>query len=148
MEWYPFILPYFEEESFRRQRPPMFPVPFVPAMNEFQMANSFYPWYQKVPNPYPSPQNLLSDSIFEDPLDPGVSVGWGKSQFPEFPFYPVPPRPFVASPPSGVHLLLDSFKGKDGQIDFNKILSTTGQLMGMVNQISGLIKGFATMFKQ
>lgn len=55
------------------------------------------------------------------------------------------PQPNIKSP---MDSFIQTFKNKDGSLDFNKMFSTAGQLMGTINQFSTLIKGFSQIFKR
>lgn len=48
---------------------------------------------------------------------------------------------------SSMNSIMQSFKSKDGSLDFNKMFSTAGQLMGTINQFTSLIKGVSQLFK-
>ncbi|MDQ0228799.1 YppG family protein [Metabacillus malikii] len=56
------------------------------------------------------------------------------------------PAPFI-KPASPVQSLLSQFKKSDGQVDFNKMIDTAGQMMNAVNQMGGLFKGVTSLFK-
>lgn len=43
--------------------------------------------------------------------------------------------------------ILKYFKTQDGTVDLNKMFSTTGQLIGTLNQLQAFIKGLKLMFK-
>ncbi|AXI39972.1 hypothetical protein CX649_10145 [Bacillaceae bacterium ZC4] len=43
--------------------------------------------------------------------------------------------------------LLSSFKKADGQMDFNKMIDTAGQVVQTMNQMSSLLKGVTQIFK-
>ncbi|MBD8070203.1 YppG family protein [Bacillus sp. PS06] len=64
--------------------------------------------------------------------------------------YPTPyPMNYQMTPQqaSGFQSFLSQFKTEEGTYDYNKMMDTAGQMMGAVNQISGLIKGFSSAFK-
>ncbi len=109
----------------------------------FPLTTGFPAAYQTIP--FPS-SGFSLDTIFEDPLysDSESIPSW----LPEYPYPNMPMNPFAINlKPESTNLLLQSFKGKDGQIDFNKMFSTAGQLMGIVNQVTGLVKGLAQLGK-
>ncbi|MFI8576896.1 YppG family protein [Rossellomorea aquimaris] len=61
---------------------------------------------------------------------------------------PYPKASFMAKPQSGgVSSIMNSFKSQDGSLDFNKMMNTTGQMMGAINQVSSLVKGLGGIFK-
>ncbi|MBW3113275.1 MULTISPECIES: YppG family protein [Bacillaceae] len=61
---------------------------------------------------------------------------------------PYPKASFMAKPSSGgVSGIMNSFKSQDGSLDFNKMMNTTGQMMGAINQVSSLVKGLGGIFK-
>jgi hypothetical protein len=57
---------------------------------------------------------------------------------------PVPNPKYQAG---GISTVMSQFKKPDGQMDFNKVMDTAGQMMGAVNQMSSLVKGVTSMFK-
>ncbi|TCT20376.1 YppG-like protein [Melghiribacillus thermohalophilus] len=73
-------------------------------------------------------------------------------------FFQKPPQPFPSefgtSPYGGANQLmkgggpiLASFMNEDGQIDFDKLFSTVGQMVSTVNQLTPLLKGFSSLMK-
>ncbi|MFC4322699.1 YppG family protein [Litchfieldia salsa] len=49
--------------------------------------------------------------------------------------------------PTGIQSFMSQFKAEDGTYDYNKMMDTAGQMMGAVNQVSGLVKGISSVFK-
>lgn len=139
-------LPYGRENLYAPQFPEFFfppsgyggnGVPRFPIMVGFQGHNQTNPIHSSA---------FSLDYIFEDPL-----YSDSENILPLHVPYPspdVPMNPYAFPPrPGSTFSLLESFKGKDGQIDFNKMISTAGQLMSIVNQVSGLVKGLAQLGK-
>ncbi len=64
--------------------------------------------------------------------------------------FPTPypkPTPYMKQQPSGFQTVISQFKKSDGQLDFDKMMNTAGQMMNAVNQMGGLFKGVTSMFK-
>lgn len=64
--------------------------------------------------------------------------------------YPTPypkPMPYMKPPQMGMNSFMNSFKKPDGNIDFNKMMDTAGQVMSTMNQMSSLFKGVTQIFK-
>ncbi|MGP1908165.1 YppG family protein [Metabacillus sp. JX24] len=57
------------------------------------------------------------------------------------------PMPAAKNQQGGISTVMSQFKKPDGQMDFNKVMDTAGQMMGAVNQMSSLVKGVTSMFK-
>lgn len=125
--------PFFHQNNdraryFRQQNPPMQP-PFLPKMGPHSPPN--------LP-PFMNQSNL--------PIE----------HFPEsnMPFHQpygnfIPPQPF--GPPSRPPLtasMLQQFQDADGHIDFNKMLSTVGQLANTVQQVTPVIKQLGSFMNQ
>ncbi len=110
-----------------------------------------------IPNPYmhqqfahtPQPQmgygpkhtqNLFANPLQQHPEqinNPGM-------QYPN----PYPKKSFMQKQqPSGIQSIMNQFKTQDGSIDINKMMNTAGQMMGTVNQVSGMFKGLGSFFK-
>ncbi len=49
--------------------------------------------------------------------------------------------------PAGFQSFMSQFQKQDGTYDINKMMDTAGQMMGAVNQLGGLVKGFKGVFK-
>ncbi|BCB04488.1 YppG family protein [Bacillus sp. KH172YL63] len=61
---------------------------------------------------------------------------------------PYPKASFLTKPSSGgVSNFMNSFKSQDGSLDYSKMMNTTGQMMGAINQVSSLVKGLGGIFK-
>lgn len=91
-----------------------------------------------------------AQTLFQNPLQPEQSEDYmtaTQMYQPYFPMHPYPPFHHMPKPAGGIHTLLNSFKGKDGTIDFNKMADTAGNMMNAVSQVSSAIKGFSSMFK-
>ncbi|MCU9613672.1 YppG family protein [Caldibacillus lycopersici] len=98
------------------------------------------PGFTGAPN-YPSVQ-----MIFDNPLHPIYNQN-GMMPF-ENSMYPmqIQAQQFPMKP-SGIGSIINSFKNQDGNYDFNKMFSTAGQFIGVINQVSSLLKGFSQVFK-
>ncbi len=94
------------------------------------------------PNPY--------NQLFHNPLQPEDGYQYEKFQQHEQPGghnpYPLPSQ--MQKPPGGnFGSILNSFKSQDGNIDINKMMNTTGQMMNALTQVSGMVKGLGGIFK-
>ncbi|KSU87867.1 hypothetical protein A2U94_19115 [Bacillus sp. VT 712] len=74
----------------------------------------------------------------------------------QYPFYQngMPfPNPYpkgnqqMKQQPNQFHSLMSQFKSSDGNYDVNKMMNTAGQMMGAMNQLTNLVKGFTGIFK-
>jgi hypothetical protein len=111
---------------YRNQR--VYPRQQNPALYHFQPYQQIQPYYHY---PYPTAPFSL------------IQTNQGSS-------FPNPyPTNFAYPPPqqSGFNSILTQFKKQDGTYDINKMMDTAGQMMGAVNQVSGLVKGFSNVFK-
>lgn len=101
-------------------------------MNHYQQMN------QHQMNPY-----------FENPLQQKEYNPYQKKAMEQQAYAnPYPKASFMAKPSSGgVSSIMNSFKSQDGSLDFNKMMNTTGQMMGAINQVSSLVKGLGGIFK-
>lgn len=91
-------------------------------------------------------QTYPAEWILQNPLQPkkNSSIGGGNA----FPYMHPYPKPGMSNrPPAGVNSIMNSFKKQDGNLDFNKMIDTAGQMMNAVNQVSGLVKGLGGIFK-
>ncbi len=144
--------PYFNRRSRIRQ-------------NEYFQS---YPYYEHQPIGYQNPQYMNTTYTrppefsyhqsgylppfqpFQQPYGNGSFTGNVENNFLNHP-YPTPypkPMPYFKQPsPSGFQNVLSQFKKSDGQLDFNKMMDTAGQMMNAVNQMGGLFKGVTSMFK-
>ncbi|WP_082892573.1 YppG family protein [Rossellomorea aquimaris] len=128
-----------------------------PAQEPFTAQSNYHPGY---PNFYQQPNHAFSpfqeqgnhnqmNPYFENPLqqeeyNPYQMKAMQQPQYAN----PYPKASFMNKPPStGVNGIMNSFKSQDGSFDFNKVMNTTGQLMGAVNQVSSLVKGLGGIFK-
>ncbi|MGQ4664329.1 YppG family protein [Metabacillus halosaccharovorans] len=142
--------PYFNRRSRRRE-------------NEYFQT---FPYYEHQPVGYQNQQYInpmLSQAhsfhqngyqqpfqSYQQPYGNGSYNGNVENTFMNYP-YPTPypkPLPYFKQPqPSGFQNVLSQFKKSDGQLDFNKMMDTAGQMMNAVNQMGGLFKGVTSMFK-
>lgn len=99
-------------------------------MPYYPSAVSYQPLQQQV-QPYWLQQNHMPNQMVYNP-------------------YPTPyPKASSFTPPqtSGMSSVMNSFKKTDGNLDFNKMVDTAGQLMGTMNQLSSLFKGVTSFIK-
>ncbi|WP_225434102.1 YppG family protein [Peribacillus tepidiphilus] len=133
------------------------PVPNPMPMNAAQMPQIPFQVPHK-PNPYQGlPQNLpfplpvspfqpvqQQKSWFDNPLQPPENVNYSGISFPN----PYPKQSFMQKPQaSGFQSVMNQFKTQDGSIDINKMMNTAGQMMGTLNQVSGMVKSLGSIFK-
>lgn len=128
--------PYYDQQSFGYQNQQqymntMFSQPF----ENYQLhQNGYQQNYQPFQQPYPNGgySGNLNSNYLNNP-------------------YPTPypkPMPYFKQPQAnGFQNVLSQFKKSDGQLDFNKMMDTAGQMMSAVNQMGGLFKGVTSMFK-
>ncbi|MDR0139750.1 YppG family protein [Metabacillus idriensis] len=83
--------------------------------------------YQAQGFPVQQPQTMIQQAMYANP-------------------YPKP-VPNAKNQAGGISTVMSQFKKPDGQMDFNKVMDTAGQMMGAVNQMSSLVKGVTSMFK-
>lgn len=134
---YPYYSPNdfmgYPEQEFYNQMPPS-PQPF--------QSYSYEP-YQAAPyhsEPYQAQHN---QSPFQQLMKPTQPTNWPDfvpQGQPNQSFYPPPnqqPRPNFMS----------QFQGSDGQLDFNKMLSTVGQLANTVQQVTPVIQQVGSLMK-
>ena len=121
--------------------------PLYPIPRPLEISGENQPFYATMPfsNGFPN-MNHLYYSWLDDPLYP---IYEGKAQPQHSPLVNFQPQQtpgyFPAKNRPG--FILDSFKTKDGHIDYNKLFAAAGQLMGALNQFSALIKGVHHLFK-
>lgn len=135
------VNPYMQTNQFNTQMPYMHQYPHMQNM-PYGQQQSFQAQYGQ--------NNAMSQSIFHNPLDQGEEYTHQQAQQPLNPYpnmNPYPKQSFVAKQPSGVQSIMNSFKGQDGSLDFNKMMDTAGQMMNAVNQVSSMVKGVGGIFK-
>ncbi|WP_262380822.1 YppG family protein [Bacillus infantis] len=127
--------------------------------NPFQQAHNPPPYFQGYqhqmqppiqPQVQPQAQQPVSQGLFQNPLQQEEAYQQPQSQQPSNPYpfmNPYPKQSFMAKQPSGVQSIMNSFKGQDGSLDFNKMMNTAGQMMSAVNQVSSMVKGLGGIFK-
>ncbi|MCA1063141.1 YppG family protein [Rossellomorea aquimaris] len=111
------------------------PLPSYP-LNQYQQMNAQQMNQQQM-NPY-----------FDNPLQQKEYNPYQMKAMEQQAFAnPYPKASFMAKPQSGgVSSIMNSFKSQDGSLDFNKMMNTTGQMMGAINQVSSLVKGLGGIF--
>ncbi|WP_409288894.1 YppG family protein [Peribacillus sp. SCS-37] len=111
-------------------------------------TNPYQSQYQGyVPQQMPYGQYPQSNP-FENPLKPqqGNSYGPNKQMHPGA--NPYPSQNFMQKQQSsGFSSIMNQFKTQDGSFDINKMMSTAGQMMNTMNQVSSIVKGFGGLFK-
>jgi hypothetical protein len=97
--------------------------------------------------PYYQPYNQQYQHPFQQPLF--GSGGHMQGQFMNTPYHTPYPKsvPNLKQQPSGLQTVISQFKKSDGQLDYSKMMDTAGQMMSAVNQMGGLFKGVASIFK-
>ncbi|WP_223881844.1 YppG family protein [Niallia endozanthoxylica] len=139
------------------------PYPIMQGMNGIQQAIDHPPInpYLIQGNPYYYPpaqgaagynqQSSFSQNVFHNPLqdkDESYVQMQQPMQANGYPYMnPYPKGSFLATPPSGMKSVLNSFKSQDGSLDINKMVDTAGQMINAVSQVSSVVKGFGGMFK-
>ncbi|WP_062356494.1 YppG family protein [Bacillus kwashiorkori] len=135
----PFIQQY--EHPF----PPYLPSMIPPVNNEH--------YYMRPPYPATIPPASNLQTIFDNPLYPlyededykNKQNNHLSTQYQQLPTN-YPPLPFGGKPPA-MQTFINSFKNKDGQIDFNKMFATAGQMVNTINQVANMVKGLGSIFK-
>ncbi|WP_257391419.1 YppG family protein [Cytobacillus gottheilii] len=133
--------------SFQQQQSPIF------QQNGYDMQNyggmGYLPSGQGY---YQNHQAMMNNntSIFQNPLDLPQENSYQNQNYhmQQNPYQnPYPKQSFIQKKPSGVQSIMNSFKGQDGSLDFNKMMDTAGQMMNAVSQVSNMVKGVGGMFK-
>ncbi|WP_052504373.1 YppG family protein [Rossellomorea aquimaris] len=127
-------------------RPPNYG-PFQPGY--YQQPEAQYPGSAFQMNQYQQMNHQQMNPYFENPLQQKEYNPYQMKAMEQQAFAnPYPKASFMAKPPSGgVSSIMNSFKSQDGSLDFNKMMNTTGQMMGAINQVSSLVKGLGGIFK-
>lgn len=119
---YPPYLPY---QPFPPQAGGSFPAPGMP------MQPTNRPPVKKSFNPFANPLQ---------PINPQQQPQGNTAN-------PYPQQQFMQkSQPSGISSVMNQFKTQDGSLDVNKMMSTAGQMMNTVNQVSSMVKGMGSIF--
>lgn len=144
---------------------PGFPFQSFPGTGPFQSGPSGWP-YSGMMNPGwnwgMQDVSSLNKMLWEIPKQIGNLNQANSTAFTQpagpYQFFQKPPQPFPAqlggtSPPDfnqmmkGAVPLLASFQNESGEIDFDKLFSTVGQMVSTVNQLTPLLKGFSSIMK-
>ncbi|MFE8702192.1 YppG family protein [Cytobacillus sp. FJAT-54145] len=157
---------YFQQNPYNQMQQSSFP-----NSNMQNHMNYMYPPFGGGNQPFPQaggemngyPQNGMnsyyqqyqggkkhSQSVLQNPLQEEESYFGGGNTYYEnqMPYMnPYPKASFIPRPPSGIQSIMNSFKGQDGSLDFNKMMDTAGAMMNAVNQVSGMVKGLGGIFK-
>lgn len=159
-------MPIQQDYNFGRQQPaPAFPFP-PPIGNQnwnqnqqpYLMHQGYYPdVYSNQGNytnsyaGYPQLMNQgFSQSVFQNPLLPKEDsyYPYYSQQMGNQPSYnQYPNQIFMQKQPGGMSSLLNSFKGKDGSMDLNKMVNTAGQMVSAISQVSSMVKGLGGFLK-
>lgn len=132
--------------QYQNQGQPFFyPTQALHSVNQPHFTNPSYGIapYSINPNANFGTEGQYIQSLFDDPLYPIYNPQENYGFTPILPTYPMnqPPRPKTANS------WVNSFKDQEGNVDFNKMLGTAGQFVGVVNQVQALVKGFGQIFK-
>lgn len=114
-------------------------------MNPYMQGNP--QWNQPYPNA--KGKNDYSKMLFQNPLEPDDDpiYGYYNPQADYQNFNPYPQHAFMPKQPNGLQSIMNSFKSQDGNLDFNKVVDTAGQMMNAVTQVSSMVKGLGGIFK-
>ncbi|WLR43696.1 YppG family protein [Bacillus carboniphilus] len=100
---------------------------------------AYYPNFpqqtQMNPNPYPTQQNYFYPTALQ-----GQSPYQAANPYPR-------PLPYSPAKNGGFNTVLSQFKNKEGNLDYNKMMNTAGQMVNTMNQVGSLVKGFGSIFK-
>lgn len=93
--------------------------------------------------------NVNSQTLFQNPLqpEPNNQLNASHQMNGYYSMNPYPKLQSIQKPTGGLHSVMNSFKGQDGSIDFNKMVNTAGNMMNAVTQVSSVVKGFSSIFK-
>ncbi|PLT28427.1 hypothetical protein CUU66_19345 [Peribacillus deserti] len=144
--------PYMNEPYTGHMNPLYGQQPYTAGMQQNfpVLPNSYQSHYQGNVNQAPfvtSAQAAVNP--FENPLNvqQGNNYGPAKQTAP-IPANPYPTQNFMQKQQKqGMSSILNQFKTQDGSLDINKMMSTAGQMMNTMNQVSSIVKGFGGMFK-
>ncbi|KUP08021.1 hypothetical protein Q73_07935 [Bacillus coahuilensis m2-6] len=138
---------YPSPAMFTYNRPVNYPMQFYNGGYQppipYTQANGYSQYANQQSYTYPTGQ-----SYFQNPLQAEEYHYFPKQvQTQNLPAYqnPYPKGSFLMDKGKG-NTIMNSFKNQEGQFDFNKVMNTTGQLMGAVNQMSAVVKGIGSMF--
>lgn len=143
--------PYFNRRSRRRDNEyfQTFP-PYGQQMSGYQNPYNSNPYSNQSANPYFQGYQPGFQQSYQQPYGGGYGGSMNGGGYMNNPYptpYPKPMPHFKQQQPSGFQNILSQFKKSDGQLDFNKMMDTAGQMMSAVNQMGGLFKGVTSMFK-
>jgi hypothetical protein len=158
--------PIQQNYYFARQQPTSV-IPFPPPIGNQNWSQTQQPYHMNSgyhQNVYPNQINYnnsyagypqlmnqgYSQNVFQNPLlttdeqyHPYYSL-----QFPnQLSYNQYPNQAFMQKQPGGMSSLLNSFKGKDGSMDLNKMVNTAGQMVSAISQVSSMVKGLGGMIK-
>ena len=117
--------PYLSYQPFPPQAGGGFPAPGMP------MQPTNRPPVKKSFNPFANPLQPLNP---QQPQQGNTANPYPQQQF------------MQKSQPSGISSVMNQFKTQDGSLDVNKMMSTAGQMMNTVNQVSSMVKGMGSIF--
>ncbi|MCM2604970.1 YppG family protein [Rossellomorea marisflavi] len=123
-------LPNLGMDPFQQQLPPQ------------EQVHQMMP-YSQMPS-----QSYYSNPYFDNPLQSKEYNPYQAYASQQGYANPYPKAKFMAKPSSGgMGGMLNSFKSQDGKFDLNKMMNTGSQMMGAINQVSSLVKGFGAFLK-
>ncbi|MBM7692602.1 hypothetical protein JOC77_002032 [Peribacillus deserti] len=135
--------PYYGQQPYQASIPhhQNFPLPVNSYQGQYQghinQQQPFVPSAPKAVNPFENPLNIQQGNNY----GPAKQTG-------QLPANPYPKQNFMQKQQSqGISSIINQFKTQDGSIDINKMMSTAGQMMNTVNQVSSIVKGFGGLFK-
>lgn len=112
------------------QQPPNYHPPHHPYQHPFHS------------NPYPHQQNINQQHMNQQPYPPPyANMAHQKGQW-QPPYQGMAPKQ-----KSFTKGLMGYFQDDEGQIDFDKVLNTAGQVGNTYQQFSPLVKGIGSFFK-
>ena len=145
--------PYFNRRSRRRQNEYFQTYPYYDQQPVgYQNQQYMNPMFSQTP-PFSYQQNGYQQPYqsYQQPYGSNSYNGNVENNYLNHHSYPTPypkPIPYFKQPQSsGFQNVISQFKKSDGQLDFNKMMDTAGQMMNAVNQMGGLFKGVTSMFK-
>lgn len=120
---------------------------YEPFHDDFWRNSMFDPMnlpYSMMPYPIPYVHGWQNAIDWKNFIPPSINPTFFSNPYMNY-FQQQWPMPF--QPPSPFHMIMNSFKNKDGTIDLNKLIQTTGQMVNVFSQISSVVKGLGPLFK-
>ncbi|WP_158322345.1 YppG family protein [Lederbergia ruris] len=133
---YPYINPY---------PPNQYPTNYQPGIQYGMNIPYAAPYPSQPPMGFlPQKQHKNSAFLFQNPLQSEEDYQYNNQPIP---YTKKHAQLQPAKPATPFNSIFQSFKSQDGSYDFNKMVSTAGQLFNAINQVSGMAKGIGGMFK-